>query len=180
MGLNTDVSDGDRGARRARGIRTWLRDVAVNAIGGSRLIPRPLRWRYLRLCGLDVSHSTIAAECFFGSALVTIGTRTLINRATFLDGAARVTIGDDCAIGMQCMIITGSHEFGPSARRAGPTLNLPVEIGDGAWLGARTVVLPGVTIGAGAIVAAGSLVLSDCEPNSLYAGTPARKIRELS
>jgi len=47
-------------------------------------------------------------------------------------------------------------------------------IGDGAWIGARVIILPGVTVGAGAVIAAGSVVTSDCAPDSLYAGVPAQ------
>ena len=52
-------------------------------------------------------------------------------------------------------------------------------IGDGCWLGARAVVLPGVRIGAGSIVAAGALVTRDVPPNSLVAGVPAKLVRDL-
>jgi acetyltransferase-like isoleucine patch superfamily enzyme len=51
--------------------------------------------------------------------------------------------------------------------------------GDGAWLGAGTIVLPGVTVAAGGVVAAGSVVTADTEPNALYAGVPAVKKKAL-
>ncbi len=54
-----------------------------------------------------------------------------------------------------------------------------VTIKKGAWLGANVTVLPGVTIGENSVVAAGALVNKDVEPNSVYAGIPAKKIKEL-
>lgn len=64
-------------------------------------------------------------------------------------------------------------------RRAGPSTQEPITVQEGTWIGARSTILPGVTIGAGVIVAAGSVVTRDCDPHSLYAGVPARKIRSL-
>ncbi|EHM32411.1 Putative acetyltransferase [Enterococcus faecium E4453] len=55
----------------------------------------------------------------------------------------------------------------------------PIVIEDGSWIGANVTVIPGVTIHKGAIVAAGSVVVKDCEENALYAGVPAKKIRNL-
>ena len=52
-------------------------------------------------------------------------------------------------------------------------------IGDGSWLGQNVSVIAGVTIGAGCMIAAGAVVVSDCEPNGLYAGVPARRIKNL-
>ena len=52
-------------------------------------------------------------------------------------------------------------------------------IGDGCWIGARALLLPGTTVGSGSVVAAGAVVRGACEPNSLYAGVPAARIRAL-
>lgn len=54
-----------------------------------------------------------------------------------------------------------------------------VRIGMGTWIGAGAVVLPGVTIGPGCVVAAGAVVVRHCEPNGLYAGVPARRVKEI-
>jgi maltose O-acetyltransferase len=52
-----------------------------------------------------------------------------------------------------------------------------VRIGDRCWIGARATILPGVSIGDGTVVAAGAVVTKDCEPDALYAGVPARRLR---
>ena len=110
------------------------------------------------------------------------GTRCFFNRrCTFeaQNGSGTITIGDHVAIGHEVLITVGSHEFGPSERRAGSDTYRPVVIGDGAWIGARAVILPGVTIGGGAVIAAGSVVNKDVPADELWAGVPARFIRGL-
>jgi acetyltransferase-like isoleucine patch superfamily enzyme len=63
--------------------------------------------------------------------------------------------------------------------RAGSICRKPVAIGNGTWLGANVTILPGVNVGAGVIVAAGSVVHDDVPPNTLVAGSPARVIKSL-
>ena len=63
--------------------------------------------------------------------------------------------------------------------RAGAHLARPIRIESGAWIGARSTILPGVTVGHGAVVAAGAVVTRDVEPNTLVAGVPARVLRSL-
>jgi acetyltransferase-like isoleucine patch superfamily enzyme len=77
------------------------------------------------------------------------------------------------------LVLTSTHAIGPHHARLGDWRYLPVTIGAGCWIAARSVIMPGVTIGDGCIVAAGAVVLEDCEPDGLYAGVPARRIRDL-
>ena len=78
----------------------------------------------------------------------------------------------------QVLLMTTSHEIGLSVRRADLAYARPVTIADGARLGARSTILPGVTIGAGAVVAAGALVNKDVLPHTTVAGIPAKIVRE--
>jgi acetyltransferase-like isoleucine patch superfamily enzyme len=160
-------------------IRNQLRDVVINAIIGSSLVPKPLRWRLLRAVGFDVARSSISPGCFFGSTRVSIGRETFVNYRCFFDALDRVTIGERCDIAMEVIFTTSSHEVGGAERRGGASVKAPITIGDGVWIGARATILPGVTVGDGSIVAAGAVVTRDCAPNGLYAGVPARRIREL-
>jgi len=93
---------------------------------------------------------------------------------------ADIHIGARCDIGPSVEFITGSHFIGSSHRRAGLGTALPISVGDGCWIGARTVILGGVTIGAGSIVAAGSMVAYDVPANVLVAGVPAKVKRVLN
>lgn len=90
-----------------------------------------------------------------------------------------ITIGNNCFIAMNCVLTTSTHEIGDSKRRAGNNRLLPIIIEDGCWLGTNVTVLPGVTIGRGCIIAAGAVVTKNCEPNGMYAGVPARRIKDL-
>lgn len=71
------------------------------------------------------------------------------------------------------------HEFGPSAQRRGANTSAPILVQRGAAIGARSIIFPGVTIGAGCFVGAGSIVTRDTEPDSVYTGAPARWVRDL-
>lgn len=106
-----------------------------------------------------------------------IGSGGWVNRDIFIDRA--VQIGDRVYLGPRVALCTASHEMGPSRQRAGENIEAPIVIGDGSWLGQNVSVIAGVTIGAGCMIAAGAVVVSDCEPNSLYAGVPARRIKDL-
>jgi maltose O-acetyltransferase len=109
-----------------------------------------------------------------------IGRDATIEQGVVLDLEDRITIGDRAVIGPQVMILTSSHELGPREHRAGPLIRQPVTISDGAWVGARSVLLPGVVIGEGAVVAAGSVVNKDVPPHTHAGGSPARKIAALT
>lgn len=116
--------------------------------------------------------------CWFGGTNFRIGVETTVNYGVFFDTAATITVGDRCDIGMHVMLCTSTHGPGDGNRRAGPAVGEPIMVGSGVWIGARAIVLPGVTIGDGCVIAAGAVVTSDCEPHHLYAGVPAtRKTR---
>jgi acetyltransferase-like isoleucine patch superfamily enzyme len=115
-----------------------------------------------------------------GSADVSIGSEAFINVGCFIDASAAVAIGDNVRVGDHVRLITSTHEIGPSERRAGPGKSAPVIIEAGCWLGSGVVVLPGVTIRRGSVVAAGAVVASDLPADALYGGVPARRIRDLA
>lgn len=90
-----------------------------------------------------------------------------------------VTIGDRTLIGYRTQIISGNHVI-PSGRArifGAGHVHKPVRIGSDVWIGASCMVLPGVTIGEGAVVAAGSVVTKDVPAFSMVGGCPARTIR---
>ena len=112
---------------------------------------------------------------------ITIGSHTLINPGCTLDGRGRLTIGNQVDIAMQVAILTMGHDV--QAPHYGVKEG-PVVIDDRACIYTRALVLPGVHIGEGAVVAAGSVVTKDVPPYTIVAGAPAKPIgtrnRELS
>jgi maltose O-acetyltransferase len=96
-----------------------------------------------------------------------------------IDTTGDVTIGRNVALANRVSLLTSGHEMDDPRARAGRRVLAPIVVGDGAWLGANVTVLGGVTIGEGAVVAAGSLVRADVPPHTLWAGVPARLVKAL-
>ena len=118
-------------------------------------------------------------RCDFGFN-IRIGSNFIGNfNLTILD-EAEVTIGDNVFIGPNVSLCTVIHAMTPRERNEGIMMARPIVIGDNVWIAANVVVLPGVTIGDGAVIGAGSVVTKDVAPFTLAAGNPARKIRDIS
>lgn len=129
-----------------------------------------------RLMGMKLGQGSSFAGAGYisGGPFLTMGRDCFVNRDYYIDLSAPVSIGDNVVIGTHCILVTANHEIGPSDRRAGPVNPAPIAIGDGAWIGTRVTVLPGVSIGKGAVVASGSVVRDAVPDNALVAGVPAR------
>lgn len=155
------------------------RDLVLNTLISSSWFPQPLRWRALRAYGMNICRCYISPGVWFGSERVTIGRGTFVNYRCMFNTSAPISIGANCDIGMEVLFATSSHEVGSSSRRAGCAVALPIAVGDGVWIGARSVILPGATIGDGAVIAAGAVVTGNVEPNALYGGVPAKRMRDL-
>lgn len=164
------------GRRTGRAL-AW--DVLVNRVLASALVPNRQRWRLLRRAGLATEAGAIAPDCYFGSPRVALGPGCYVNRGVFFDASDWVRLGTNVYVGMRATFCTSGHEPGDRRRRAGALTAAPVTVGDGSWVGAGALVLPGVTIGRGCVIAAGAVVTKDCADDGLYAGNPARRIRDL-
>ncbi|HLX62134.1 MAG TPA: acyltransferase [Planctomycetota bacterium] len=104
---------------------------------------------------------------------IVVGHHSVINRDCTLDGRGGLRIGDNVSISPEVMILTAEHEVN-SAAFAG--VERKVNIEDYVWIGSRAVILPGVTLGKGCVVAAGAIVRKDVPPYTVVAGVPARPI----
>ncbi len=104
------------------------------------------------------------------------GDRCFVNVGTTIITVEEIIVGDDVAFATDCYIVD-SDSHGVEGR---PHKQAPVHIGDGCWIGARSIILPGVTLGKRVLVAAGSVVTRDVPDDCLVAGNPARVVRSLS
>ena len=110
-----------------------------------------------------------------GWGRIRIGDRCFINSGVIVFSVREVTLGDDVALANEVYLMD-SDSHGVEGR---PVREEPVRIGSGTWVGARSILLPGVTIGRRCLVAAGSIVSRDFGDDVLVAGNPAREIRPL-
>lgn len=90
-----------------------------------------------------------------------------------------IYVGDYTKFGPNVVLATAGHPLCPELREKGYQFNAPIRIGRCCWLGAGVVVVPGVSIGDGTVIGAGSVVTRDIPPNSLAVGNPCRVLREL-
>ncbi len=110
-----------------------------------------------------------------------LGNQTEINPESFLLAKDKIIIGDNSTLAYQTTILTSANPNGPHNRLAKiyPKMTAPVVIGHDSWIGARSTILPGITIGNYCVVAAGSVVTKDVPDYSVVAGVPAKVIKVL-
>jgi maltose O-acetyltransferase len=142
-----------------------------------------LKARLYRLAGLDV-HATAmitSSARIWGTGAVRVGRETFIgHEALILSGGADIRIGSGVDIAPRVLIVNGSHAVdGFSLRSAGEGISRPIVIEDGAWIGAGSVIIGGVTIGHKAVVGAGSVVVKDIPPRVVAVGSPCRPVKSL-
>lgn len=159
-------------------VKEIIWDVLANNVAASVLLPNRIRVMLYRWLGIQTITNDIRSRCNFRGADIKIGRGSFLNHSCVIED--HVEIGDNCMIAFDVIFCTSTHKIGTHGKRGGDSVSQPVKVGDGCWIGARVTVLPGVTIGDGCIIAAGAVVCSDCEADGLYAGVPARRIKELS
>lgn len=106
---------------------------------------------------------------------LTIGDDCWVGEYAWIDNLDKVYIGNNVCISQGAMLLTGNHDYTVCSM---PYRNAPVIVYDGAWVGARTVVCPGVIVHENAILTVGSVATRDLERDGIYQGNPAVKIRE--
>lgn len=119
--------------------------------------------------------AAIHCGCWVSGFQLSVGDHSVINRNCRLDARGGLSIGANVSISPECYVITASHDpHSPSFEGSSKPTTVVIE--DYAWLGVRAIVLPGVTIGHGAIVGAGAVVSRNVPPMAIVAGNPARVI----
>jgi acetyltransferase-like isoleucine patch superfamily enzyme len=132
---------------------------------------------YRRALGVKIGrHSHIHRGCrLYHPSRVSIGDHCVVNRDVLLDGRLGLSIANNVSISEGVSIFTLQHDINSAAFE---NTGGPVVVGDYAFIGARAVVLPGVCIGRGAVIGAGSVVTHDVPAYAVVAGAPARVIGE--
>jgi maltose O-acetyltransferase len=132
---------------------------------------------YRRVLDLSIGEgSYIFMGAFFDSRHgFTIGRNSVVGHDCRLDNRGGIVIGDNVSISAQVAILTGDHDV---QTRDFAGRERPVRIGDYAFIGTRALLLPGVTVGKGAVVAAGAVVARDVAPYTIVAGNPAKQVGE--
>lgn len=157
--------------------RLWIYFIICRVLPETRFFR--LKTSLLRWCGAKIGANVRISSSakFFGSGELDIGDDVWIGTYNVIHSVYRacIKIGNCCDLGPGVMILTGSHQIDPNgAHIAGKGTFADVEIGDGCWLGARSLILPGVKLGTNTIVAAGAVInKSSLESKCLYAGVPA-------
>lgn len=116
--------------------------------------------------------------CDYGKN-IHLGKNVFINLNNYFMDGASITIGDNVFIGPYCGFYTASHPLDYKRRNQGLEKALPIVVGNNCWFGANVSVMPGITIGSGCVIAAGSVVTQDVPENSLVAGVPAKVIKQI-
>jgi acetyltransferase-like isoleucine patch superfamily enzyme len=153
--------------------RTLRLSAQLNASGDVDQVRQLLS----EIIGSPIDDSTTIFAPFYTNfgRFITIGKNVFINHAcSFLDMGG-ITIEDNVLIGPKVNLITENHPLDPSNRTS--LIATAIVVKRNAWIGAAATILPGVTIGENAVVAAGALVSKDVAPNTVVAGVPAKMVK---
>ncbi|HET7098903.1 MAG TPA: acyltransferase [Patescibacteria group bacterium] len=159
-------------------IYNYILDVELMVLRWVGYIPSHfIRKFFYRLAGIKIGKGSAVHMWanFFEPNNINIGNDTIIGDRVFLDGRSMLTIGNHVDIASQVLIYNSEHDLEKedfSARTE------PVQIGDYVFIGPRAIILPGVKIGKGAIIAAGAVVTKDVQDFAIVGGVPAKEIGE--
>lgn len=146
-------------------------------------MPNKVKQVFFKMLGNKIGcNVTLQNSVRFDSENIEVSDGAVLNYGAQLitgGGSAKITIGENTQIGPGTIICTISHEMGDSNKRAGKRVYKDIVIGKGVWIGANATIISDVTIADGCVIGAGALVNKSTEPNGLYVGVPAKRIRDL-
>lgn len=144
----------------------------------NRIALHSVRMSAYRCLGIKIGHNStilMSTEMHRAEDLI-IGKNTIINQHCLLDGRGGLQIGNNVNISSHVLLVAGTHDIQDRENFTGSTQAVSIE--DYVWLCTRCTILPGVTVGKGAVVAAGAVVTKSIESYAIVAGVPAKKIGE--
>jgi len=134
----------------------------------------------LRLAGIPIGYAAaILPRIQVTAGKLSIGNEVFINTDCRFACGGNITIGDHCQISARVSFETINHQLIPVKYGKRPSKTAPIIIENNVWIGSGVILLPGVTVGQGAVVAAGAVVKKDVPSYTLVAGVPAQIIRDL-
>lgn len=157
---------------------------ALMSIG--KAFPSKLRIILFRMAGMKIGNNTRITHGFFADRPdgVTIGDNCFLNHFVHLHNGAdpdtRINFGNGVFVGPEVKCLCATHEIGTAQRRAGKVKYGSIVVEDGVWIGAGAIILPGVRIAKGGVIGAGAVITKSTEPNGLYVGVPATRVRDLN
>ncbi|MBU1000391.1 acyltransferase [Patescibacteria group bacterium] len=176
MGKSLSVNEASKKA--VNRVFNYILDFELLLVSWVGLVPfHLLRLFFYSLAGLKIGKGSrihIGAR-FFYPANVKIGEDSILGGNIFLDGRDKLIIGNHVDIASEVMIYNSEHDINSEDFHA---ISAPVEIGDYVFIGPRAIILPGVKIGKGAVVAAGAVVTKDVGQFQIVGGVPAKVIGE--
>lgn len=148
-------------------------------LNGTYHTPQEVRALFSELTGRHIDESFNMFPPFYTDCglNITVGRRVFINSCCNFQDQGGISIGDDSLIGHKVVLATLNHGFEPQDR--GSLYPAPIVIGRNVWVGASATILPGVTVGDNAIIAAGAVVTKDVPENMIVAGVPARVVKTI-
>ncbi len=135
--------------------------------------------RLLNAIGHEIGEGTKVVGPVECTGKLVVGRNCWIGKNLKVNGNGTVTIGDNCDLAPEVTFQTGGHELGSHERRAGEGFNKDITVGNGCWIGVRSTILGGVSIGDGSVIAACACVNKSIEADTLVGGVPAKIIKDL-
>ncbi len=171
-----EIPSGELGARILNRMQNILQESGIYLLSFLDHIPsHNVRKTIQRTAGMKIGKGSSVHRglTVYDPSGITIGEDTVIGEKSTLDGRGSLRIGNHVALASEVMIYNSQHDVHDAEFKAETK---PVIIEDYVFIGPRAIVLPGVTIGKGAVVAAGAVVTKNVEPLSIVGGVPAREI----
>jgi acetyltransferase-like isoleucine patch superfamily enzyme len=155
----------------------WVRSIIffLNNFILAYLPSQTIRHLFLRMQGVKLGKGAVVYSGFEvrNPKGIIVGHHSLVGHKAVLDGRCGLTIGNNVNISEEVMFWTMQHDYNDKDFKA---VGGPITIGDYAWISVRSIILPGVNVGKGAVVAAGAIVTKDVEEFTIVGGIPAKKI----
>jgi putative colanic acid biosynthesis acetyltransferase WcaF len=150
----------------------------VNSLFINTYLPIPVKFKValLRLFGAKLGRGVVIkpAVNIKYPWFLRVGDHVWIGEQVWIDNLAEVGLGNHVCLSQGSMLLTGNHDYGKAAFGL---IAKPITVEDGAWIGAKAVVCPGVVCGSHAVLAVGSVATKSLEPYTIYQGNPAVRVR---